>query len=177
MTQPQPPKNGLAIAALVMGVVAVIGSFFLFVNVGAIVVGLTAAILGLIAVLTHKSKVLSISGLVLGLVAILISVLILAMFAKSVRESLALSDITYTATVSEGTATAAWGTEGRSSSQDFTGTWTQDSTGSHADIVATLTVRGSADQELTCEITIDGKVMDSESGTSFVTCTVSLAGT
>ncbi|MFI1915777.1 DUF4190 domain-containing protein [Nocardia sp. NPDC020380] len=82
--QESPKSKGLAITALVLGILAVIGSVTV---VGGILFGLFAAIFGLIAMVKARNGTagglgMGVAGLILGIVGIIISIL-LAVFAYS----------------------------------------------------------------------------------------------
>lgn len=87
--QPQSQKKGLAIAALVLGILGLFGSLIVF---GA-VLSLVAVILGIIALVkskqpTHGGKGFAISGIVLGILGLVIAAAI-GLFVGSL-----VSDIT-----------------------------------------------------------------------------------
>ncbi|GIG30190.1 DUF4190 domain-containing protein [Cellulomonas marina] len=80
--QPQPPRsNGMAIAALVLGILAILGCLIPLVNILSIVLGIVAVILGVVAVRRSKlvgGRGLGITGIVLGALAIVVSAVVLA---------------------------------------------------------------------------------------------------
>ncbi|MDR2930675.1 MAG: hypothetical protein LBV06_07225 [Propionibacteriaceae bacterium] len=176
-TPPAKAGSGLAIAGLVLGVLAILGSFIPLLNIGAIILGVLAAVLGLIALLTHRPKGLSLAALLLGVIAIVISVVVLNAAAQAADNALNKPMIVeYIATSSAGEAKASWGTSG-TSNESFTGNWTKSETGKGSDLAATLTVTGDLrtdGQTLTCEIKIDGKSVTTQTGEDFITCSASM---
>ena len=75
--------DGLAVAALVVGIVSVVSSFFLLGGIG----GVVAIVLGAIAMARvrksgRKGRGMAITGLVTGIVAVVIAVLIFAFFSR-----------------------------------------------------------------------------------------------
>ncbi|GAA1984379.1 hypothetical protein GCM10009718_22190 [Isoptericola halotolerans] len=79
--RPASEKKGLAIAALVLGILALLGCWIPFLNIGSAVLGLVGAVLGIVAVVqssrgTAGGKGMAITGTVLSVVAIVASVLI-----------------------------------------------------------------------------------------------------
>lgn len=79
----QPSRtNGLAIAALVVGIISLLLSFIPFVNIAAILGGIAALVLGFLGLRKAKEgtvggRGMSITGLVLGVVSVLISIAVL----------------------------------------------------------------------------------------------------
>ena len=77
---PQPAQgNGLAIAALVLGILALLGSWIPIINIGSLLLGLVAVILAVVA-LRRKAggRGLSLGGLITGGLAIVVSGVVLA---------------------------------------------------------------------------------------------------
>lgn len=85
---PTPPSNGLAIAALVLGILAIVGSFIPVLNIGAIILGALAIVLAIIALATHRAKSLAITGGVLALVGIIIAIVMNIAWSQAVDEAL-----------------------------------------------------------------------------------------
>lgn len=84
--QPQPrPSNGLAIAALVVGVVALLVCAVPLVNVVGLVGGIAAVVLGVLGLRKAKAgasgRGLSVAGIVVGAVAAVVSAVVLALTA------------------------------------------------------------------------------------------------
>jgi len=76
--QPQPEKgNGLGIASLVMGIIAIIGSWVPLLNIISVYFGFIALGIGvaglIIGIVKKRSKVLAIAGLILGIIAVIVS--------------------------------------------------------------------------------------------------------
>jgi hypothetical protein len=82
---PNPPasNSGLAIASLVLGILACLGSFTPLLNIGAILLGIIAVVLGLIGLKKPATKGKSIAGIILGSVAVLISIAIFALIGAA----------------------------------------------------------------------------------------------
>lgn len=84
MMQPAPAKasgpSGLGIAALIIGIIAVLVAFIPFLNVAAYIFAPIAIILGIVGIVlakkAAKSKTLAIVGLVLGAVALVIAIIV-----------------------------------------------------------------------------------------------------
>jgi hypothetical protein len=81
--QPRPAseRRGLAIAALVLGIVALLGCWIPFVNIGSAVIGLVGVVLGIIAIVKAMrgaagGKVMAITGTSLSALAIALSIVI-----------------------------------------------------------------------------------------------------
>jgi uncharacterized membrane protein YvlD (DUF360 family) len=182
---PVAPKRGNSwgVAALVIGIVAVVLSFIPLISIGGIVLG--AVILGVVGLIVKgRTKGTSIAGLVLGAVAIVIGSIVLAITAAAVnvvddavkkadKDSKVKHSVEYIVSVDKGTATVDYGTSDGDSNEDFKGTWTKKQTMTGWD-AATVLVTGDFEtegQKLTCEIKLDGKSVSKQSGTDSVNCT------
>ena len=175
-----PAKNGLGTAALVLGILALVGSWIPVLNIFALILGVVAVILGLVG-LRKQPKTLALVGTILGGLAIIVSIIVLVFFGKAVQDlATTQKTVVWTATVSNGQASSTWGVAASGTSNDtFTGTWTKTTTATGSDLAATLIVQGdmtAPNQQVTCEIKVDGKVVASQSGQSTVTCTGALIG-
>ena len=185
---PQKTGNGFGVAALVLGIIAIVLAFIPVIGVVAFVLGGLALILGIVGV-TRKGRPrgMSIAGLVLGLVSLIVAGIVTALTAavvdavdQSVQELdsdlNSMHSVEYRATVDSGEAEASFGTTNGMSNEDFTGSWSTDAELSGFD-AASLTVTGDlmsgAEQELTCEISVDGKVVSEQSGTDMISCSAS----
>jgi len=181
MGPPPTATNGLAVGALIVGIVALLTSFIPLVGPFiAIPGGLVAVILGLIGLGKKTSKGLAITGTILGALAIVIAIVMsiaLGLFFKGVADTVTTEHaIDYKATVASGSAEVQWGID-VNQKKDFTGTWTMSE--NLAGIITQMTVTGdndTMDQAVTCEIKVDGKVVVSNSGTGMVTCVAPLVG-
>lgn len=71
------PNNGIAVAALVVGIVAVISGWVPF---WGFAIGVTALILGIVGVKKHSNKGMSVAGIVMGAVGILWSLIVTLLF-------------------------------------------------------------------------------------------------
>ncbi|QPZ38305.1 MmpS family transport accessory protein [Paramicrobacterium chengjingii] len=95
--QPQPPEqktgNGLGVAALVVGIVAIVGAFIPFVNYASGFIAFVGLVLGIIALcLKGKRKGSAIAGTIISAVALILSIVMAmvytAVFATAVSESI-----------------------------------------------------------------------------------------
>lgn len=66
-------SNALAITGLILGILAMGGSFIPFLNNGSIILGVIGAVFAIIALIKKNSKGLTITGLVLCILAVIIS--------------------------------------------------------------------------------------------------------
>ncbi|MFC0246927.1 DUF4190 domain-containing protein [Citricoccus parietis] len=175
--QTMPPTkrtNGVGIAALVVGIIAILLSL---IPVVGIIIGVAAVVLGIIGlVLKNRAKGMAIAGLILGAVAVIVSIIatvIAGAFINEVDQQMNTEHtIEYKATVSTGAASASYGTIEGQSTADFEGEWTESATVTGFD-AASLTITGdpmAEDQELTCEIIVNGESVTTQTGTSIVTC-------
>ncbi len=106
ITPPVPRSNGLAIAALVLGIIAAALAFIPILNFGSIILGLLAGILGIVAVANKHNKAMAITGLALGVLAILITIVILSALNQASNES-GIDNLLEQSTSAEKTAPAS----------------------------------------------------------------------
>lgn len=92
--QPQQQKKGLAVAALVLGILAILGCLIPLLNVFSILLALVGLVLGVVAVrkakkspMTHGGRGQGIAGIVLSVLAILGAVLVNALFGAAVNSA------------------------------------------------------------------------------------------
>jgi hypothetical protein len=97
---PTPAKagNGLGVAALILGIVALIGAFIPFLNYGAWFFGLIGLVLGIIGLVQkNKKKGVALTGTILSGVAIILSIVLsivyTAAFASAVNTEIKKQDV------------------------------------------------------------------------------------
>jgi hypothetical protein len=163
-------KNGLGVAALVVGIVAAAFSIIPLVGMVAFFLGPVAIILGIIAFfLKNRKKGMSITGFILGVVSLIVAGMVTAgvsAAAKSIDESInAKHTVEYVVTTS-GPAHISYWTPGGSSTEDITADWKKSITSKEFNITS-ISVTGSytdASAAVTCEILIDGKSAGKNTG-------------
>ena len=178
---PQRPGNGFGVAALVVGIIALLLAWIPVINIGAIVLGVIAVILGILGLRKKfAGKGMSIAGIVLGALAIIGSVIVLiatAVFVGLVEEEIQRTEgqefsVEYIATVDQGEAQVSYGSAGGSSTESITGEWTEEATVTGFNLLS-VTVTGDAtagEQQLGCEIRVNGETVAEETGTSLAAC-------
>lgn len=184
---PQKSGNGLAITALVLGIVAVVFSFIPLVNTVSYIAGALAVIFAIIALVKKTGKGMAIAGLVLAVASIAIATIVNAIAAAAVvavgnsvdqaiasesAKSEADHKVEYLVTVNKGEAHVSYGKTGSTSTADTTKDWSKEAT-MKGNESASLSVTGdftTEGQKLTCEIKLDGKSVDKQEGTSTVSC-------
>jgi hypothetical protein len=163
-------KNGLGVAALVVGIVAAVFSIIPLVGMVAFFLGPVAIILGVIAFfLKNRKKGMAITGVILGIVSVVVAGMVTAgvsAAAKSIDESInAEHTVEYVVTTS-GPASISYWTPGGSSTEDVTAEWKKSITSKEFSFTS-LSVTGSytdASAAVTCEILIDGKSAGKNTG-------------
>jgi hypothetical protein len=163
-------KNGLGVAALVVGIVAAVFSMIPLVGMIAFFLGPVAIILGVIAFfLKNRKKGMAITGVILGVVSLIVAGMVTAgvsAAAKSIDESInAEHTVEYVVTTS-GPATVSYWTPGGTSQEDVTADWKKSITSKEFNITS-LTVSGSYSDKagaVSCEILIDGKSAGKNTG-------------
>ena len=81
-------KSGLAIAALVLGIIGICLSFIPIVNNAAFVLGILSTVFGIIVLAKKRSLGKAITGIILGILAIVITVAMQSTMSKAIDESL-----------------------------------------------------------------------------------------
>jgi hypothetical protein len=163
-------KNGLGVAALVVGIVAAVLSIIPLIGMIAFFLGPVAIILGIIALfLKNRKKGMAITGFILGVVSLIVAGLVTAgvtAAAKSIDESInAEHTVEYVVTTS-GPAHISYWTPGGTSTEDITADWKKSITSKEFNITS-ISVTGSysdASAAVTCEIMIDGKSAGKNTG-------------
>ena len=178
---PQRPGNGFGVAALVVGIIALLLAWIPVINIGAIVLGVIAVILGILGLRKKfAGRGMSIAGIVLGALAIIGSVIVLiatAAFVGLVEEEIQRTEgqefsVEYIATVDQGEAQVSYGSAGGSSTESITGEWNEETTVTGFNLLS-VTVTGDAtagEQQLGCEIRVNGETVAEETGTSLAAC-------
>ncbi|MDD7465217.1 MAG: DUF4190 domain-containing protein [Actinomycetaceae bacterium] len=111
-TPPAKSTSGLAIAALILGILAILGSWMPILNNVAIVLAVVGAILAIVGIVKLKKeankggKGLAIAGLVLSILAIVISLAFQSMYSKALDDALSSPKATSTTQPTDGTATS-----------------------------------------------------------------------
>jgi len=176
---PQPsPTNGYAGASLLIGIISVILVFAPFVGVVGLIGGVAAIILGAIGARKTTSKGISIGGIVLGVLTVLIGVIAIIITAVAIRGATAVVTVDYAATVSTGSARVSYTVDGSIDDYaTFTGSWSESESirMQTSQGFVMLNVNGDdPDQIVTCEIKVNGKVVNSDSGPYSVGCDATL---
>lgn len=88
-TPPAGPKKGFAVTALVLGIVAILGSWIPFVSIGSAVIAIAGLVFGIIAIVkalngTAGGKVMAIVGTALSALAIILAIVSTALGASAI---------------------------------------------------------------------------------------------
>lgn len=81
-------KSGLATAAMVLGIIAIVGSWIPFVNIVSIILGVLAFIFGIIPLLKKKSTGKAVTGVVLGALAVIIGIYMTSAATESIDDAI-----------------------------------------------------------------------------------------
>ena len=180
--------NGMAIGALICGILSLPVSFIPFVNIMAIILGLVAIVLGFLARRKATGKGLAMGGIIAGAVGVLISIIVIvvtvvalgsvAQQAGQIGETLnAPVQVDMSATAADGTAQLSYGAVASLTDDSFSGSWSKSETlqGSDVGVMVTVTADPSASSsDVSCEIKVNGQVSDSQTGSGMVMCSASL---
>ncbi|PPF86256.1 hypothetical protein C5B96_04900 [Subtercola sp. Z020] len=188
-TAPLPPKrgNGFGVTALVLGILALLGSFIPFLNYATGFLALVGIVFGIIGLIVKgRPKVLAGVGLGISVLALILSIVLAivytAAFAGSVSSAIATASaeanvevpVVYSVT-GDGTASITYstfttGTSGSESANGQTLPFEKDvvaKTGGSFDYNS-FSVSAIGDENttsLTCTITVNGKVVSTQTGT------------
>lgn len=190
---PPPPTvekrgNGLGVAALVIGIVALLGAFIPFANYGTGFLAFVGLVLGIIGlVLKGRKRKIAIAGTILSGAALILSIVMAivytAVFAAAIQtgidEEIAASDVdvalVYEVTGDSTDASITYATfaNGESGTEQSTGQalpFTKELTvkaGGNFDFaIFTLTANnGATGADITCRITLDGEIISEQTST------------
>ncbi|MGE5298983.1 MAG: hypothetical protein ACM3KF_03005 [Acidobacteriota bacterium] len=81
-------KSGLATAGMILGIIAIVGSWIPFLNIGSIIMGVLAFVFGIIPLVKKKSIGKAVAGTVLGALSVIISIAMLVSASKAIDEAL-----------------------------------------------------------------------------------------
>ncbi|QJU53163.1 hypothetical protein SCB71_07690 [Herbiconiux sp. KACC 21604] len=198
---PAPAKrNGLGVAALILGIVAFVGAFIPLFNYLALLIALAAVIVGVIAAISGRGRGLGVAGSIIGFVALLAAIVMAVVytfvfFGSLVSTALYDSGLTYdtvplvyevdgTGTDVDITYTVSIGgalTTQQALAQDLPFENSLDVPFGGADSYASYTltaVNGADGGDVTCRVTLDGEVIAEETASgayATASCTGSAA--
>lgn len=92
-------KSGLATASMVLGIIAIVGSWIPFLNIFSIILGVLALIFGLIPLLKKRSVGKAVAGVVLGVLSIIFAIVMLVSASKAIDDALSPTQTSTSATV------------------------------------------------------------------------------
>ncbi|WP_085369508.1 MmpS family transport accessory protein [Leifsonia sp. NCR5] len=180
--------NGLGVASLIVGILALIGAFIPILNYGAWFLGLVGLVLGIVGlVLKGRTKGTAIAGTIISAVSILLSIILSIAytvgFAAAVKTEMdkssaaAAAPVTVTYEVNgdstDASITYATLSDGKSGVEQATAQtlpWSKELTvtkGGDFDFKS-FTLTGSNGQtggDISCKITVDGKVVSNQTST------------
>ncbi|EMY34795.1 hypothetical protein D477_007756 [Arthrobacter crystallopoietes BAB-32] len=161
-------KSGLAITALVLGIVAIGASFIPFLGMVSFILGPLAVIFGIIALVKKQKKGFSITGIVLGALGAIIAGIITAVMAVAISSVTGEHTVQYKVTA-DGPATVVY-TDGLDPVQEeITGDWEQEITFTGVPVGALTVV---SDGNVSCEIIMDGQSAATNSGVGQADCVI-----
>jgi hypothetical protein len=156
-------KNGVGVAALVVGIVAAALATIPLIGMVAFFLGPVAIILGLLAVfLKNRKRGMAIAGLILGVVSLVVAGMMTAALSagvKAVDESINAEHTVEYVVTTTGPASVSYWTGGGTSMEDVTAGWKKTITSKDINITS-LTVTGDYSDKtaaVSCEILVDGK--------------------
>jgi hypothetical protein len=164
---PVQEKKGLAITALVLGIVALVLGVIPGIGFLSFILGPLAIIFGIIALIKKQKKGMSITGIVLGALGVIAAIVITAIIATIFGNAVGEHTVQYRVT-SEGPATVQYFDGTTVGQEEIPGDWETeiDFTGLPFGQISVMGDSGT----VTCEIIMDGQSVASNSGTGQVDC-------
>jgi hypothetical protein len=164
---PVQEKKGLAISALVLGIVALVLGVIPGIGFLSFILGPLAIIFGIIALIKKQKKGMSITGIVLGALGVIAAIVITAIIATIFGNAVGEHTVQYRVT-SEGPATVQYFDGTTVGQEEIPGDWETeiDFTGLPFGQISVMGDSGT----VTCEIIMDGQSVASNSGTGQVDC-------
>jgi hypothetical protein len=156
-------KNGLGVAALVVGIVAAVFSIIPLVGMIAFFLGPVAIILGVIAFfLKNRKKGMAVTGVILGVISLIVAGMMTAAVSAGVKAVDASINAEHTVeyvVTTTGPASVYYWTGGGSSTEKVSADWKKTITSKDLNITS-LSVSGDYSDTaaaVSCEIFVDGK--------------------
>jgi hypothetical protein len=164
---PVQEKKGLAITALVLGIVAFVLGVIPGIGFLSFILGPLAIIFGIIALIKKQKKGMSITGIVLGALGVIAAIVITAIIATIFGNAVGEHTVQYRVT-SEGPATVQYFDGTTVGQEEIPGDWETeiDFTGLPFGQISVMGDSGT----VTCEIIMHGQSVASNSGTGQVDC-------
>ncbi|MCG2620975.1 hypothetical protein LVY72_03485 [Arthrobacter sp. I2-34] len=164
---PPGPKSGLALTALILGIVAVVFAMIPVVGLLSFIIGLLALVFGIVALVQRQRKPMAVTGMVLGLLGILIAGAVTAFIAFFVSRTVGNHTVSYRVTTSQ-PATVTYYNGHETVDRQVSGSWADDFTFTGLPIGAvTVNVPGG---HASCEVVLDGRPISQNSGNGRVEC-------
>lgn len=184
--QPEPKRgNGFGVTALILGIITVVGFAIPFVNYAAIVTGAAGVVFAIIGlVVKNRPRGTSIAGLVLSAIGLILSIVMVVVYSaiffaasKAVddtnKAAAAEHTVVYTVKGDSTDSSISWSTftDGNAGSEEASGEslpWTKEVTvkgsseGLSFNSFTVTASNGATGGDISCEITVDGKVVSSK---------------
>lgn len=164
------PGKGMAITALVLGIVAIVLCLIPFIGFVSMVGGLAAIVLGIIALVKKKpGKGMSIAGIILGALGMIIAILVTAATIAFIGTGVeAVSEervVEYSAT-SSGDASVEYFDGDGDTTEQISGNWNEEVTFTGPPL-STLTVQAAdasdSTAEVSCKVVVNGETVSENS--------------
>jgi hypothetical protein len=194
---PAKSGNGFGVASLILGILALVGAFIPFLNYGSIFLAGIGIILGVVGVVIKlRPRGTAIAGLILSGLGLILSIMMVVIYtavffgvSKAVEDTNKAANTTHTVIYTltgdstDATATYSTFTDGKSAQEQATGqtlpfsktVTAKGGVDSFTFNSFTLTgTNGATGSEITCEITVDGKSIATNTSSgpnAIVTCT------
>ncbi|MFD1213407.1 DUF4190 domain-containing protein [Arthrobacter sp. GCM10027362] len=163
-----PQPMGLAIAALVIGIVSFMEAAVPIVGVASFLIGPLAIVFGIIALRKKQKKPMAITGIVLGAAGMIIAAIVSVMVVYFANQIIGAHTVRYVVT-SDGPATVAYFNGSETVREQISGNWEKDI--SYTGLpYASVSVDSPGTAAVGCHIQMDGSSATTNSGTGQVDC-------
>jgi hypothetical protein len=164
---PPRAKTGLAVTALVLGIVAIMFAMIPVLGVLSFVLGPLAIIFGIVALLQRQKKAFALTGLILGALGLIVAGAVTAFLALFVARTVGEHTVRYKVTTSQ-PATVSYYDGHRTVDRQVSGNWEEQFSYEGLPIGAvTVDVPGG---RATCEVILDGESISTNAGNGRVEC-------
>lgn len=165
---PRPP-SGLALAALVIGVVSFLEAAVPIIGALTFLAGPLAMVLGVVALRKKQPKAMAVAGIVLGAAGMVIAGIVTAMVFYFGNQVVGAHTVRYVVT-SDGPAAVAYFNGSETVKERITGDWQKDVSFTGLQY-ASISVDSTGSATLGCRISMDGSSAATNTGTGQVSCT------
>ncbi|GER24154.1 hypothetical protein NCCP1664_26490 [Zafaria cholistanensis] len=163
-----PPPMGLALTALVIGIVSFLEASVPVIGLFSFLAGPLAIVFGVVALRKKQKKAMAIAGIVLGAAGMVIAGIVTVMVAYFANQVVGTHTVRYVVTSDE-PAVVAYFNGSETVEEEITGDWQKDVSFTGLPYAA-VSVESTGTATLGCEVSMDGSSASTNTGTGQVSC-------